>query len=316
VKISHRLYVASIPAVVGLLFMIGLAYWRERTHTAPEVALVTGALAILASIVLTWGNAHHVVRRIERLAAGASAPGTDPASADEIEEIERVVDRLSSAVEQAEATRGDRERQLERRAHDYARLLASIADASARRLEEIRLPLHILLENRFGELNENQEEMLEAARKAAEAADADMLSLREIAELDLGERSLRRDRVKPSDLIDALRPMLLADAEAAGATLELEVAPLLPAVIGDRPRLQDAVVTLLRGPLTSARPDERVRLEVDRHDGTIRFTIHGGGKAPVSVRWAAAVRVIDAHGGSVKRAPDGFSLELPTAGVP
>jgi hypothetical protein len=108
--------------------------------------------------------------------------------------------------------------------------------------------------------------------------------------------------------------MLLASAEGAGATLELEIAPLLPAVIGDRARLQDAFVTLLRGAIASASRETRLCLEAERSGHAIRFTLHGGGKAPVSVRWAAAVRVVQAHGGTVDRAPARLSIELPTAG--
>ena len=195
-----------------------------------------------------------------------------------------------------------------------ARLLASIADASARRLEEIRLPLHILLDNHFGELNENQEEMLAAARTAAEAADADMLALRELAELELGERPLRHDHVKSSELIDAVRPMLLASADARGATLEITVAPLLPAVSGDRPRLQDALVTLFRAAIEGAQPDARLRLDVDRDGSMIRFVLHGGGSPPASVRWAAAARVVSAHGGRVDQRKETLELELPVEG--
>ena len=87
-----------------------------------------------------------------------------------------------------------------------------VADNAAKRLEEVRLPLHILLENRFGDLNENQEEMLGAARAAAEATDADVVALRTIAELDLGTRTLRRDRILPGDMIRALVPTLQADS--------------------------------------------------------------------------------------------------------
>ena len=170
--------------------------------------------------------------------------------------------------------------------------LASIADASIKRLEEVRLPLHILLENRFGDLNENQEEILGAARTAAEAADADMLNLRQIAELDLGERPLRSDRMKPSDLIDALRPLLLSAAENAGATLEIDLAPVLPAIVGDRALLQDALVTALRGAIMSTNRESRVSIAVDRDGPLIRIVAKGAGSAPATVRSAAAVRVI------------------------
>jgi signal transduction histidine kinase len=247
--------------------------------------------------------------------AGLPSTGEPALVPDEIDEIERVVYRLSTAVEIAEMNRADREQLFERRAHDYALLLASVADASAKRIEEVRLPLHILLENKFGELNENQEEMLGAARAAAEAADADMLLLRQIAALDLGDRPMRRDRITPSDLIDALRPMLIAAAEPAGGTVEFDVAPLLPAVIGDRALLHDALVTLLRGAVEAAPPHASVRIGVERHDDDIRFTIHGGGVAPLSVRWAAGERVIQAHGGSVARQAEDLWIELPIGSV-
>ena len=325
-RISQRLYLTVTPAILGVLLMAGLAYWGEYSRRAPGLVLVGGAIAVLTSLVLTWSNARYVARRIERLAAGAStarspdAPrgatspddGDGAQPSDEIEEIERAVDRLSTQVELAEATRADRDRMFEQRARDYATLLASVADVAARRLEEVRLPLHILLENRFGELNENQEEMLGAARTAAEAADADLLGLRQIAELDLGTRVMRRDRVTPSDLIEAIRPMLMAAAAAANVTLELDVAPLLPAISGDRARLQEALVTLLRGSIEAASPEAHVHLRVERDAGTIRFDVSGGADAPATVGWAVAARVVQAHLGRVERREDGVEIQLPS----
>jgi signal transduction histidine kinase len=200
---------------------------------------------------------------------------------------------------------------LEHRLRDYATLLSTIANDNAKRLEEVRLPLHILLENHFGDLNENQEEMLGAARAAAEAADADLVSLRQIAELDLGDHPLRRDRMKPSELLDALRPMLVAAAESVGATIEINVAPLLPAIIGDRARLQDALATTLGDAIRSADAGVRLHLAVDRHDGDIRAELAGHFGDSSSVRLAAAERIIHAHGGAIGRHPDALTLDLP-----
>lgn len=317
-RISQRLYLTVTPAILGVLLMAALVYWGQYAHAAPAVILFGGALAVLTSLVLTWSNARYVSGRIERLATGVATQGTKaaepPAHAiDEIDEIERAVDRLSSAVELAEASKADRERLFEQRARDYARLLAAVADASTQRLEEVRLPLHILLDNHFGDLNENQEEMLGAARMAAEAVDADMLSLREIAELDLGERPLRRDRIKPSELIATLRPQLVAAAKSSSIQMEMNVAPLLPAMNGDRALLQEALATLMRGALTSADADSPVRIRVDGDGEAIRFAVIGGGTPPLSVRWAAAGRVVDAHGGAVQRRPEGLLITLPVA---
>jgi signal transduction histidine kinase len=330
VKISHRLYLTVLPAALAVLLLAALTYWGQYARTAPELVLVIAAIAVAASLVMTWANARFVARRLERIVgapslagahrpslrgmASAIAPGKTPGPPDEIDEIERVVDRLSNAIEIAEVKSADREQLFERRAHDYALLLASIADASAKRLEEVRLPLHILLDNHFGELNENQEEMLGAARAAAEAADADMLSLRQIAALDLGEQPLREDRMRPSDIVDAVRPLLLSAADAAGVTLEIDVAPLLPAVKGDRALLQGALVTILRDTVASAPRDSRVRLEVSGENGAIHVVVTGVGATSVSVRWAAAVRVVQAHAGTVNRGANELRMQLPAEG--
>ena len=328
-KISHRLHLTVAPAILAVLLLIGLRYWGEYGRTAPTLVLVSGAVAVITSLVLTWSNARFVARRLERIVGSRAGHGALPsllgvASAlvptkaggppDEIDEIESVVDRLSNAVSIAEVKSVDREQYFERRVHDYALLLASIADASTKRLEDVRLPLHILLENHFGDLNENQEEMLGAARAGAEAIDADMLSLRQIAAFDLGERPLRADRVRPSELVDALRPMLHAAAETAAVTLEIDLDPLLPAVVGDRALLQDALVTILRDGVASAPDHARLQLDVNRDDARIVFAMSGVGGAALTVRWAAAVRVVQAHGGAVTRDAQHLRVQIPSEG--
>ena len=105
--------------------------------------------------------------------------------------------------------------------------------------------------------------------------------------------------------------MLLAAAGAHRGTLELEIAPLLPAIMGDRARLQEAFATLLRGAEEGASAGSRVRIVVDRADWAIRITITEVATVPASVRWVAAVQMIHAHGGVVERRADGLSIELP-----
>ena len=313
-KISYRLYLTVTPAIIGVLLMAGLFYWGQYEHTAPTIVL-----ARRNRRSRSVGDSRLDQRAVRR--ATDRAPGDEPCSdaagaPDELDRIARGVDRLSTDVQIAEADRVDRERLLVERTRDYARLLASIADDTAGRLEEIRLPLHILLENRFGDLNENQEEMLGAARVAAEAADADLVSLRQIAELDLGDHPLRRDRMKPSDIVEALRPMLVAAAESAGAAVEVSVAPLLPAIIGDRARLQDALATLLGDAVRSSASGTRVRMSVEQQNDKLTVEVLGTRGAPSSVRSAAAARVIDAHGGSVSHRDDALVLTLPLENRP
>ena len=105
-KIGQRLYLTSLPAIVAVFLMAGLVYWGQYAHTAPELVLVVGAIAVITSFALAWSNARYVARRIESLATRAvsrdeakvsvapSVLAAEPDLApDEIDEIERVVQR-------------------------------------------------------------------------------------------------------------------------------------------------------------------------------------------------------------------------------
>jgi len=332
VKISHRLYITVAPAVLGMLLVAALAYWGQYAHAVPGALVVIVAVAATTSLLLSWRNARYVAQRIERLAgssserdagvrlkgvASALMPGQVAAQPDELDRIEGVVDHLSSAVAEAEVNRSEREADAERRVRDYADMLAAIAARSADRLEEVRIPLHILLENHFGDLNENQEEMLGAARTAAEAVDADLVALRQIAELDLGTRELRRDRVLPGDLVRSLVPTLQAIADKQSATLDVDLEPLVPAIRGDQPSLQDALSVVIGAAIRSARAGAEIRVAVRKDAGVVALDVHGGGEAERDVRATLAERVIRASGGSVSRGSDGtLTIRFPLAAAP
>lgn len=346
-KVSTRLYITVVPAVLGVLAVAALAYWGEYSRQAPELLILIAMVAALVTLVVGWLNARFVAQRIERL-AGVSAPGERLGKAaaehvspeaggalrgvvnavapghaarlpDEIDAIQQTLDRLSRA---AESNRADGERHMEERVRDHARLLAAVAENATRQLDDVRLPLHILLDNRFGELNENQEEMLGAARSAAEAIEADLASLRRIAELDLGERDMHTERMRPADLVEGIRPVLTAAAEARDATLQTEIAPLLPVVFADRVRLQEALAALLKLPLVDVGTGTILRLTVaaagpdaahaSNRAPFVEIAMRGGTDARQTIHSALASRVVAAHGGTVEKAPGLLRILLPT----
>jgi hypothetical protein len=205
---------------------------------------------------------------------------------------------------------------------DHARLLAAVTDDAKDQLDEVRLPLHILLDNRFGELNENQEEMLGAARAAAEAIEADLTSLRRIAELDLGEREIRLERLRPGDLLEGIKPLLIATAEARDASLNVDVAPLLPAVMADRVQLREALATLLKAQIVDVAPGTGLSLtmnavtqdaaQASNRAPQIALELRGGTQPKRTIHTALASRIIAAHGGEVHKETNVLRITLPT----
>ncbi len=339
--VGQRLVLSVVPAILGVCTVAGLAYWGQYQRQAPHVVVVTAVVASIASLGMTWMNARYLARRIQRLVATIPSVGPTRASTrlalralgirdvadavtgrviatdkhDELDSIEQSVTHLSEAAARAEETGAQRAAAADQRLKEYADLLAAATLDLTKQLDEVRLPLHILLDNRFGDLNENQEEMLGAARAAAEAADARVRRLREIVELDRGAISLRHDAVPAGDLIASLLPGLNADCEQAGVRVTTDIAPVLPRVTGDRARLQEACGMLLADrvrampsgstvTITAAASVEGNAVQIDvTHQGTAD---DGGADA------ALARRLIAANGGQVQEAPGRTTITLPT----
>ena len=330
-RIGQRLFLAVIPAILGIFTVAALAYWGHLYRSAPGWVVAVAAVAALGSLVLAWRNTRYVARRIERLAGrGESRQARRPsalrvvrdatfpesaASRDELDSIEDVVDRLSGAVSVAEADSRQREAAASERVQEYAALLAEAASAVTRQLEEVRLPIHILLESHFGQLNENQEEMLAAARAATEGARVELGRLHDIAGLDRGTLDIRREHVRLGDLLRALRPQLQADGERTGVHLSIDVAPGLPRVAGDRVRLQQALELLLRHLVRHATPGNTLGIQATTSGADIIITVDQGPAPTLDADVALARRIILAHGGSLDHQDGRTRMVLPATVV-
>ena len=310
-KISHRLFLGIIPSLVGLLTVAGLAYWGQYAHAAPELVVWAAGAATVIALVVAWWNTRYVAHRVERL---ASTKDGDQ-KVDELDVIEHRVELLGEAATTARADAARAAEDAGRRTIEYATLLAETASSASKQLAEARLSLHVLQDNHFGELNDNQEEMIGAAREATEAAEVELTHLREIADLDRGALALRRDLVKPGEIIQSLQPLLNAQATKQGVRILLELEPALPRVVGDRGRLQDALGLILKDAVRYALPGTSI--SVHAASGTDAVTIIVNHSSPHSYTGdvALADRLIRAQGGSVTHREDSTTITLERAGV-
>jgi signal transduction histidine kinase len=171
--------------------------------------------------------------------------------------------------------------------------------------------LHILLENHFGELNENQEEMLGAARSAAEDADQAALRLRDIAQLDLGLLILRRDTVRLADLLATIIPSLSAAANQREVRLQTTIGPALPSFSGDRERLQEALALVLLDAVRRVPQGAIAQLSAEAVRGELHIVFAGVHGMSLPEDRALAHRIIRAHGGRIVDAGPAVSIVLP-----
>lgn len=310
-RTGQRLFLAVIPAVVGVLAVAGLAYWGDYAHQAPHIVVIIAAIAAVGSLVMAWYNTRYVTQRIAQLAAKVDSS----AGLDELDAIETVVDRHTTALRDAETRRLKAETAADLRIKEHGELMSQVASTVSRGIDEIRLPLHILLENRFGDLNENQEEMLEAARTATELVNADADRLAEIGQLDGGALQLRSDRVHLADVLKSVRPTADAEGARIGVSVEMEVAPALPPVIGDRGRLQEALALVLQDCVRRTPAEGRVRIEVETKGTGVSIVIDHGAPPATDVASALARRLLEAHGATIERARGRISILLPAARI-
>jgi signal transduction histidine kinase len=310
-KISQRLFLGVIPSVVGLFTVAGLAYWGQYHQTAPVMVVWAAGAATVISLIVAWRETRYVAHRVERL---ASTKGGDK----QVDELDIIEQRVESLGEAATAAKADAARAAEdagRRNIEYATLLAEAATSASKQLAEARLSLHVLQDNHFGELNDNQEEMIGAAREATEAAEVELNHLREIADIDRGALALRRDLVKPGEIIRSLLPLLNAQATKQGVRILSELEPALPRVVGDRGRLQDALGLILKDAVRYAVPGTSVSVHASSQPSTVTIVVNHSSPHSYTGDVALADRLIRAQGGSVTHTGDATTIALERAGV-
>ena len=151
-------------------------------------------------------------------------------------------------------------------------LAAAVHDTMAQ-LAEVRLPLHILLETRFGDLNENQEELLRDARTGADAMADALRRLAQVADADRGAVAPQRELVQVNDVVRAILPLARAAADRQNARVDISLEPGLPRVMADRARLAEALTLLAVEAAAVAGPDHPLTIATARDGGGVSITL-------------------------------------------
>ena len=177
--------------------------------------------------------------------------------------------------------------------------MSQVSASVGRALDDVRLPLHILLENRFGELNENQEEMLGAARTATENAVSELQTLRDIADFDRDVIVQREDVVRIGDVLASLTPMLVAEGAQRDIVARVDVAPGLPSIRGDRRRIQESVSSILLAALGATPEGSPFSVEAESDAQSVSITVMHAGTPASPTHHALPRRLLAANRGTL-----------------
>jgi signal transduction histidine kinase len=310
-SIGRRLLLMLLPSFVGLALVVALAYWGEYAREAPHLAVLTAGAAVFASALLAWRNARYVGQRVARLAS--TPEGSGATHVDELESIEMTVDRLRTEAEHARREEARRIQELESARRDATELLAGAASEATRALEEVRLPLHILLENRFGDLNENQEEMLGSAQSSADEASALFHRLRLVSDLERGVVEPRRDAVRVDEAIRRILPMLESEGERREVRVSADLEPGLPRIAGDRTYLHEALTLILMSVVRRTPAGGAAHIVASRGEGGVSLVLQHGNAGPPTLDDLLARRLCRSLGIGLESSSERTTITLTAA---
>lgn len=333
-RVSTRLYIAVIPAVLGMLTVAGLSYWGRYARVAPPYVIVLAAAAATASLVAAWHNTRYVARRLEQLASRradivetdrvhltlsdaplphgfASARVRAGGSSDELDSIGDAIGTLERDAAFARADAVHSANEARRRQAEYAILIADASTMSSKRVDDVRMPLYILLNTDLGQLNEDQEELLRDADSALLELSTQLQLLRNVADTDTGALCVAAESVHVGDLLHGLEPMLQALATKSGVRLVTDVAPGLPRASGNFGRLRDALRLTLSDDIRYALPGTTVSVTARPETTTVVITVESGPHSSHVADRILAERLITTQGGTVTDEGDRAIISLP-----
>ncbi len=201
-------------------------------------------------------------------------------------------------------------------------VIATVSHQLRTPLTSLRMSVHLLLEERIGHLNEQQADLLLAARDESERLARMLDDLLELNRIESGKAPLNIVPVSPFHLsCEGIEPFLV-HASDQGVAIVNTIHEGLPEVIADPESIQHVFANLLSNALRFTSPGGQVTISASEEHETIRFSVEDTGNGIASEHLAhlferfyrvpgqkatsgiglglsIVKEIVEAHGGSV-----------------
>ena len=159
-------------------------------------------------------------------------------------------------------------------------LVATVSHEIKSPLTSVRMVLHLLLEKTVGALTPKQDELLQAARNDTERLLRILNDLLDLARLEEGSDSLRKEPAAPAELLTSVMKEMAGKITARGLSVNLTIEPDLPAILVDRQRINHVFTNLLSNAIKHSPANGEIILGarlVKDNDVEFSVTDHGPG---------------------------------------
>lgn len=193
----------------------------------------------------------------------------------------------------------------------YSSTIADAIGSAERALMDASIPVHILLTTKFGELNDNQEEMIGAAAGALNRIAQELTVLKAVVCAAQARPTTQRRPARIGDVLRALEPELRDLAARMGASLKLSIEPGLPHACGDDRQLRDGIRLALIDDIRFAAPGTTIEISAAATPSEILVSALTGAQRSANGTLMLAERILAAQGARLELG-DGRS----TIGIP
>lgn len=224
--------------------------------------------------------------------------------------------KKSSATAALRRANDIRVSEADERVAQWEQLIHDVVQLSLRQIEEARLALHILQSNPFGELNENQEELVAAARTAMDAADGELRTMARVVSASARVGVATASSIRLRSLLEVPLAMAMGGTQEVRETVRLPEIDELPAVVVDVPSVQEALAQLLRDCVSSHPSGEPLTLTGSHTSSTVTLKIPMDTTAYIGappLRFYLAKALLQSSGVALGVADGSISLQLPVA---
>lgn len=202
-------------------------------------------------------------------------------------------------------------------------LISTVSHELRTPLTSIRLAIHLLLEERVGQLTEKQAELLVAAREDSERLNSILEKLLDIGRIESGKASAEPTQQAAHQLVfDAVEPFR-TPAKERGLSLTVDLPDDVPDVLADVILINQAFANLLSNALKYTNPGGRVVVSASAEEGFVRLSVADTGRgipaeylerigeqffrvpgqlgdSGVGLGLSIVKDIIDAHGGTLR----------------